>query len=261
MTSDFEFTKSGLNVEFRNISTGNPDSFLWDFGDGETSAEESPSHAYEQLGLYKVKLTVTKAGIEDEVSEKYIGVNPNPDLLILDLPLVELLKMYIPQLLLDNEEYQFDNNLSIRKWQLFLQPLVENEIPNEHVFNQSAFTALENYLIAQLVARDCIINGANQYLAKYNEMVLNITGESDQELKSVKTGPSEAQWYASSEQWSDIMKESGTLSLLTHAICSMGHRLRINFHFCIALSTNTVVPKHYRTPKVKITNPFDKSRL
>ncbi|WP_410506222.1 PKD domain-containing protein [Haloimpatiens sp. FM7315] len=34
-------------------------SYLWDFGDNETSNEENPSHIYQNSGKYTVKLTVT----------------------------------------------------------------------------------------------------------------------------------------------------------------------------------------------------------
>lgn len=261
MVTDFSFKKSGLSVDFTNKSTGNPDSFLWNFGDGETSAEENPVHVYSNTGLYRVSLVITKDGVSNDLFKKYVGVNEDEDLLVLDAPITELLKLYIPQPLLNNEEYKFDNNLSIQKWQLFLQPLVSRIITNDYVYNQSAYSALENYLIAQLVARDCIINGANQYLAQFNAGALNHIGEVGQELKMVKTGPSEAQWYASSEMWSDIMAENGTLSILTHAICTLGHRLRITFHFCIGLSHNTIVPQNYRKPKKKPVNPFERGRL
>jgi gliding motility-associated-like protein len=45
-----------LTVNFYNRSTG-ADSFLWDFGDGQTSTGVNPSHQYNQTGTYKVKLT------------------------------------------------------------------------------------------------------------------------------------------------------------------------------------------------------------
>ena len=32
---------------------------MWDFGDGETSTEENPSHTYSAGGDYTVKLTAT----------------------------------------------------------------------------------------------------------------------------------------------------------------------------------------------------------
>lgn len=50
-----------LNVQFTNTSTGNPapSSYLWEFGDGTTSTQTSPSHVYAANGSYTVKLTAT----------------------------------------------------------------------------------------------------------------------------------------------------------------------------------------------------------
>ncbi|MDN5203269.1 PKD domain-containing protein [Fulvivirgaceae bacterium BMA10] len=47
-------------VFFTNLSFGG-DSYLWDFGDGNTSTEFEPIHIYEQAGVYDVTLTVTNA--------------------------------------------------------------------------------------------------------------------------------------------------------------------------------------------------------
>ncbi|MDX5447168.1 MAG: PKD domain-containing protein, partial [Bacteroidota bacterium] len=44
---------------FQNNSTGNPSSYLWDFGDGDTSSQASPTHTYASSGQYKVKLITT----------------------------------------------------------------------------------------------------------------------------------------------------------------------------------------------------------
>ena len=38
---------------------GGPFSFKWDFGDGQSSAEQNPSHTYEKVGEYTATLTVT----------------------------------------------------------------------------------------------------------------------------------------------------------------------------------------------------------
>lgn len=45
-------------VNFINIGRG--DSFLWDFGDGTLSSLPSPSHCYNQAGIYEVKLIAYK---------------------------------------------------------------------------------------------------------------------------------------------------------------------------------------------------------
>ncbi len=51
-------TSNGLTVDFDNTST-NATSYSWDFGDGNTSTEEDPSHTYDDDGTYAVELTAT----------------------------------------------------------------------------------------------------------------------------------------------------------------------------------------------------------
>jgi gliding motility-associated-like protein len=50
-----------LNVEFSNLTT-EATSFLWDFGDGNTSSLVTPSHTYSNSGVYTVTLTATGPG-------------------------------------------------------------------------------------------------------------------------------------------------------------------------------------------------------
>lgn len=56
--SDFTFVINGKTVDFTSTST-EAASYAWDFGDGNSSTEESPSHTYEGNGNYIVELTVT----------------------------------------------------------------------------------------------------------------------------------------------------------------------------------------------------------
>lgn len=49
-------------VQFQNKSQGDFDKYYWDFGDGSTSSEMSPSHQYVTPGYYEVSLSVKKAG-------------------------------------------------------------------------------------------------------------------------------------------------------------------------------------------------------
>jgi len=51
-----------LGVDFTpkvTLSSGSISSYKWDFGDGQTSAEQQPSHVYQNSGNYTAKLTVT----------------------------------------------------------------------------------------------------------------------------------------------------------------------------------------------------------
>jgi gliding motility-associated-like protein len=47
-----QFTYTGQNTNL-------PVSYLWNFGDGSTSTETSPTHTYQQLGSFDVSLTIT----------------------------------------------------------------------------------------------------------------------------------------------------------------------------------------------------------
>lgn len=51
-----------LTVKFTDISTGSEiNKWEWDFGDGETSREQHPTHIYKQPGKYTVTLKITNA--------------------------------------------------------------------------------------------------------------------------------------------------------------------------------------------------------
>ncbi len=64
------------DIQFTDMSTNSPTSWLWDFGDGNTSTQQNPSHTYTSTGTYTVSLTATNAfGSDDEVKTTYIDVN------------------------------------------------------------------------------------------------------------------------------------------------------------------------------------------
>jgi len=63
-----------LDVCFTDSSIGTILSYLWDFGDGETSTDSSPTYIYTQSGLYTVVLTVTgQCGSDTESSFIIVG--------------------------------------------------------------------------------------------------------------------------------------------------------------------------------------------
>lgn len=66
-------------VSFTNQSTGDISSYLWDFGDGQTSTAANPSHSYTQAGQYTVSLTADgAAGSDTETKANYITVSSLP---------------------------------------------------------------------------------------------------------------------------------------------------------------------------------------
>jgi PKD repeat protein len=66
-------------VNFRDLSTGSPTSWFWDFGNGATATIQNPSTTYFTPGTYTVKLTVTNArGSNTLTRTQYITVYGKP---------------------------------------------------------------------------------------------------------------------------------------------------------------------------------------
>jgi len=73
-----------LIVEFKDNSTGYPNNWDWQFGDGNSSAVQNPAYTYSSPGIYSVNLTVTNAGGSNSTEKTaYITVSqplpPAPD--------------------------------------------------------------------------------------------------------------------------------------------------------------------------------------
>ena len=63
-------------VNFTGVSPV-AESWLWDFGDGTTSTEPSPTHVYQNFGNYPIRLTVTDAfGCEKTVTTQNVLIRP-----------------------------------------------------------------------------------------------------------------------------------------------------------------------------------------
>lgn len=63
-------------VIFTDTSTGNPTSWYWEFGDGENSTSQNPSHVYNSSGTYNVNLKVSRTGESDwENKTAYITIS------------------------------------------------------------------------------------------------------------------------------------------------------------------------------------------
>jgi PKD repeat protein len=64
-----------LQVSFNDLSEGTIESWLWDFGDGNTSYEQNPEYIYSESGIFSVSLTVTgPGGTESIIKEAYISI-------------------------------------------------------------------------------------------------------------------------------------------------------------------------------------------
>ncbi len=67
-----------LTVDFADLSTGSPDTWSWNFGDGVgTSTAQNPTYIYNDAGTYTVTLTASNAcGSDGETKTGYIIVDP-----------------------------------------------------------------------------------------------------------------------------------------------------------------------------------------
>lgn len=65
----------GQTVQFTDTSTGSPDSWAWDFGDGATSTDKNPTHSFTQIASYTVGLTVRNGSGSSHTSRTVVAVD------------------------------------------------------------------------------------------------------------------------------------------------------------------------------------------
>ncbi len=251
-TAYFGFSRKGNTFTFVNNSTNSPDTYQWDFGDGETSDEKSPVHIYSELGSFSVTLIATNQDGSSEPTTITIQNTDSDD--SLNAPIVELIDYYLPSSLL-TESNATEKMSLIMKWQLFLQPLVFTpySVAVEDTHNEYKWPGLVNALIAQLVTKDIIIQGANQFVSTVSkvsdieegtENPLNPTNK-DGQIKSIETGPAKTEWYEdkSAVEASEILKNrsqafanatraGGAIDILDKTICQLARRCLIYLDGC-----------------------------
>lgn len=66
-----------LDVNFTDQSTGEPLSWVWEFGDGANASEQNPNHTYQNAGIFTVSLMVSSSvGADLEIKTNIINVQP-----------------------------------------------------------------------------------------------------------------------------------------------------------------------------------------
>lgn len=65
-SADKTTTGPGKQIQFTDFSNGTPTSWVWDFGDGNSSTDQNPLHTYTEFGDYTISLKITDA--DDSVS-------------------------------------------------------------------------------------------------------------------------------------------------------------------------------------------------
>lgn len=68
-----------FDVQFSDQSTGNPNSWFWDFGNGTSSTSKNPKATYTAAGTYNVRLIIRNGNNSDYIEKKnYITVSQTP---------------------------------------------------------------------------------------------------------------------------------------------------------------------------------------
>lgn len=270
----FGFSIQGLIATFINNSLNSPTSYQWDFGDGNNSILKNPSNTYAEAGYYTVTLIATNADGDSEPFTIEIGLGTAGP--VMNTPIIVMIDHNLPTALV-GEATNSEKATLIHKWQLYLEPLVDEVLPAD-THNEFGWPPLFNVLIAQLASYDIILQGANQFLS----LAGNLGGSSSssgsggedgtvQQIKSIETGPAKTEWYENNnktteseiinnigEAFSSAVKAGGALDQLKASICQLAHRVRINLpQICEALPFNTstfVIAK--TTPNKYCTDPY-----
>jgi hypothetical protein len=245
----------GMLYKFIDESTEVPEGsqYLWDFGDLTNSTLKNPEKRYTEIGEYTIKLRVTSPDTPPEINGGDIipgeTIEVSQLLIIrtrtaLSKPLIDVAKTYIPEILIT--DFEANQGQYMDKWQLYIQPLVKHEVPEEYYFDETYYEALENQLIAELVVYDYFVAALSKYLATTiangSNAIASDDGDtetSDGEVKKIVTGPTEAEFFSSAENSAKLIKAlegiskvGGTLDMLRSEVCQLAHRLDIYLPMC-----------------------------
>ena len=123
------FACTGSQVKFTNF-TPNAASYLWNFGDGQTSTEKNPFHVYAKNGRYDVKLTAFGDACDSTIIMKeYVHV----DTLKVDFEMTAATQTLVPPFL-----YSFTNktnNPTLKYMWDFGDGYTEASVSPVHVYN------------------------------------------------------------------------------------------------------------------------------
>lgn len=277
---DFSYTTEGLKVSFTNLSEGIPEGYryLWDFGDNKgTSNDEDPIYEYNNSNRYKVKLSILDISGQVVAQKRDFVIVSDKVKTHLSGSIYMLIDTYIPRGIFGIINFSTKRQF-IEKWQLYLQPLVNHNIPIEEYNNELYYEALENQLIMELAAYDFMVVKVTNVINSTAETTIENNSIPDDELssevckslggsgetsnsstsssvsragdiKKIQTGPTEVEYFDSrqmdSEYISNItkaMQPGGIIDIIHKNICMLAERLDIYLPICRSVSKR-IVPK------------------
>src|SRR5262249_16936809 len=87
----------GVPVQFSAANTTGAVSYLWDFGDGTQSTGITPTHVYNNVGIFKVQLTATDALGQTSVAGTFANISFVDSSGIVTLPAPAVSALVTPQ--------------------------------------------------------------------------------------------------------------------------------------------------------------------
>lgn len=275
MVVDFIFNTVGLKSNFTNLSYEVPDEYTysWDFGDGETSTELNPTHEYQKMGFYRVSMSIVDSNnrpVEKVTKTVLISDKVKTHL---SNSIYVLINTYIPYSIFGKVPSSVKQQF-IEKWQLYIQPLVNHEIPVEDFNNELYYEALENQLIMELAAYDYmilniqnVINATSQTIIKDNSQSSGSSSDtssaSEGSIKKIVTGPTEVEYFNDTESEKDFISNitkatqpGGFIDILKQNLCMLAGRLDIYLPIC-ENQTRVVVPRVVNRRKPRLLDGPD----
>jgi len=123
-----------LLVSFTDLSTGNPESWNWDLGNGTFSTLQNPSVTYITPGTYTITLTATNAaGTNSIVQTNYIKVYDKPDVNFSASDTVGCIPFSVS--FTDESSSGQENNITAWEWSFDDGPVSYEQQPR-HQFNR-----------------------------------------------------------------------------------------------------------------------------
>lgn len=263
MNLAFVYVAKGLEVSFKVLNKVPANATVgWDFGvvDGK-STELNPTFTYENPGCYTATLTVTEEGNNGEpiVSEVSQTILLSTDIKThLNDSIYNLIDLYVPANLVADGMSLQQKATFIQKWQLYLGPLVNHEIPIEEFTNELYYEGLENQLVMELAVWDflnmqitSLLAGTGEYIDSLTYQSQSHSGSSDQDtsgddqgstgrVKRIQTGPTEVEYFDELsdslstlyKSYSEALKPGGIMDLLRQNLCNLASRLTIFLPMC-----------------------------
>lgn len=270
MVVDFIFNTVGLKSNFINLSYEVPDEYTysWDFGDGGTSTELNPTHEYQKMGFYKVSMSIVDSNnrpVEKVTKTVLISDKVKTHL---SNSIYVLINTYIPYSIFGKVPSSIKQQF-IEKWQLYIQPLVNHEIPVEDFNNELYYEALENQLIMELAAYDYMLLNIQNVINATSQTIINDNSQGSEcneeyssqssgsssntssggSIKKIVTGPTEVEYFNDTESEKDFISNitkavqpGGFIDILKQNLCMLAGRLDIYLPIC-ENQTRVVVPR------------------